>query len=113
MTIKDQFKDDLLIFFDTDEFAEVITYTPYGSTARDINAIPQESGDVGIQSATPAYDRMTIVIRATDATAPSYRDTFTIKNSSGEDETWYMYNYLLGGHKSEIWTFELAKTSRV
>ncbi len=113
MNIKDQFTQDLTVFFDPDEFAEEITYTAYGSTAKIINAIVQESGDIGIQTPTPAYDRMTIMCRATDIPSPSYQDTFTIKDSSGDDRAWYVYNYLQGGHKSETWTFELALTSRV
>lgn len=39
MTFKTQLTTDLAVFFNTDEFAESVTYTPSGGTAKVINAI--------------------------------------------------------------------------
>ena len=113
MNLKDQMTDDFSAFFDTDEFAEEIKYLHRGTTNYDVvKAHLSESGDYGIQSDVPISDRLLVEIVATSIPELSYRDRFLIKNSSGEDQDWFMFRYVSGGHRTGTIVFELTKSSR-
>lgn len=62
--------DDATYFIDTDEFAEAVTYTPLGGTAKSINAIVvrDEPAQLGETAARSLAADLTIAIR-NDATA--------------------------------------------
>lgn len=114
MTWEDKLGADLDGFF---EEAQEVTYNPstlVNSTAypREIMALVYESGDLGIQDDNPIYDKMQIVVKAEDVPDPSYRDTFIIKNSSGDEESWWFAGYIIGGDRNRAWTFELSRTAR-
>lgn len=113
MSWEDKLESDLGGFF---EDAVEITYNPscmVNSTAypKKIPALVYETGDLGIQDDNPIHDKMHIVVRVSDVPDPSYRDTFIIKNSSCEDETWWFAGYAGGGKRNRTWTIELANTS--
>jgi len=113
MNLKDQMTEDLSPFFDTEEFAEEIKYLHKGSTDYDlIKAHITESGDYGIQSDVPISDRIMVEIIATSIAELNYRDRFLIINSSGEDQDWFMFRYVSGGHRTGTIIFELTKSSR-
>ena len=88
MTLKKQMAADLSVFFDTDEFAESIIYTPTGDFARTIPAIridgerlePYVRGD---ETATCVYQ-----VKISDVKNPQHNDRFTITNDAGTEETW-------------------------
>lgn len=84
MTFKTDMVDDLPIFFDTDEFAKTISYTPLDDAARDIKVIVdrtapgQEPYIRGPNTAT-----CEITVKASDMPTPQLGDLFTI-----DDQTW-------------------------
>ncbi len=77
---KDQLTSDLDVFFNTDEFAEAVTYTPSGGSAVSISAIVDRADgsrrEGGLSSLQ--YEAM-IQVKASDLVArPKYRDKVTI-----------------------------------
>ena len=114
MSWEDKFEADIGGFF---EDAVEVTYNPscvVNSTAypRKIPALLYESGDLGIQDDNPIFDKMTIVVKSQDVPDPSYRDTFTITNSSDEEEGWWIVGYQGGGDRNKTWTLELSRSSK-
>lgn len=113
MTWEDKLDSDVDGFF---EEAQEVIYHPatlVDSTAhpQTILAIVSESGDLGIQDDNPVYDKMFIVVKTADIPNPSYRDTFTIHDSSGEDRTWWVVSYQGGGDYNRTWTFEISNST--
>jgi hypothetical protein len=84
MTLKTQMADDLSIFFDTDEFAETISYTPLDDAARNITAIVDRSAP-GQEPYIRGHNTATceISVKASDMPTPQLGDLFTI-----DDQTW-------------------------
>ena len=84
MTLKSQLTDDLSTFFNTDEFAETVSYTPKGDVARDITIIPtrgnpfQEPYVRGEETATCEIEAM-----RSEVSNPQHGDIFTF-----DSETW-------------------------
>lgn len=84
MTLKTQITSDLSTFFNTDEFAETVSYTPVGGAAVDITAIVtrdnpfQEPYVRGEETAT-----CEIEVMASEVADPQYGDLFTFNS-----ETW-------------------------
>ena len=76
MTLKDHLEEDLDVFFNTDEFAEMVGYTPADGGAPveipafvDFDENPEEMG-TGVRSSGR------ITVKAADVPAPRYRDAF-------------------------------------
>lgn len=84
VTLKTQIASDLSIFFNIDEFAEIVSYIPKGGAAVDITAIVsrdnpfQEPYVRGEDTAT-----CEIEVLASEVPTPQYGDTFTFGG-----ETW-------------------------
>ena len=84
MTLKTQITSDLSAFFNTDEFAETVSYTPKGGAAVDITAIVSQDDPLqepyvrGENTAT-----CEIEVQASEVPTPQYGDTFTFGG-----ETW-------------------------
>ena len=76
MTLKADMTTDLAAFFETDEFAESVTYTAKGSTGKSIDVILTDE-DPAIEATIPPGDRMVILAKYADITAPRRGDTFT------------------------------------
>ena len=82
MTLKELMTSDLAAFFNTDEFAESITYTPKGGEAATISAIvmrdaPRQEPYVrGEETAT-----CEIIVKISDIATPQHGDTFTLSDS--------------------------------
>ena len=82
MTLKTQLTSDISAFFNTDEFAESITYTAKGKSGASIDAIVirdaslQEPYVRGSETAT-----CEIIVKISDVATPQHGDTFTLNDS--------------------------------
>ena len=88
MSLKTQMASDLSVFFNTDEFAVNIIYTPTGDFARTIPAIRLDGERLepyvrGNETATCVYQ-----VKISDVKNPQHGDRYTITNDAGTDETW-------------------------
>lgn len=99
-------KTDLTTFFNTDEFAESVTYTAKGSTGKSIDVILTDE-DPAIEATIPPGDRMIIWAKCADITAPRKGDTFTVNS-----ETWYVVGEPAGGRAEGIWHIEVSRSAR-
>ena len=106
MTLKTDLTTDLAVFFNTDEHAESVTYTATGSAAKTITVILVDE-DPAIQAVTPPGDKMTILAKYADITAPRRGDTFTINSV-----TWYVVGDPQGGRAEGIWHIEVSRSLR-
>ena len=106
MTLKADMTTDLAVFFETDEFAEAVTYTAKGSTGKSIDVILTDE-DPAIEATIPPGDRTVILAKYADITAPRRGDTFTINS-----ETWYVVGEPAGGRAEGIWHIEVSRSAR-
>jgi hypothetical protein len=74
-TMAEQMAADLDFLFDTDVFAQVVTYND-GTTSASVNGIV-DYGEVG-GSGNNAVHGATITVKKSDVPDPGYRHTFTI-----------------------------------
>ena len=102
MTLQEQITSDLAVFFDTDEFAETVSYN--GS---DIPAIIEYGGPGAGGPAKTAV----IEVKVSDVANPSYRDTVVISG-----DTWHVYRiqsqgvYIKGDNYT--WQIPIKRDSR-
>ena len=75
MTLKAQLTTDLSVFFDTDEFAEVVTYNS-ASIKAVVDYGVNQSLDDNINDSN--MTKATIFVKASDVPDPKYRDTVII-----------------------------------
>ena len=107
MTLKTQMVDDLSVFFNEDEFAESVTYTPSGGDPVAVSIIPYTS-DESLQDPQPAADEMIIEVRESEVASPNPQgDTFTI-----DSETWYIVENISGPKATGIWRLRLTRSER-
>ena len=79
MTLKTQMTADLAAFFNSDEFAETVTYTPAGGEATSITGIITK--DQFFQEPYVRGENMAgceIAVKASEVAAPQHGDTFVI-----------------------------------
>ena len=101
MTLSSQLTTDLSIFFDTDEFAQSVTYA--GSV---INAIVSDDENLDAAgSRESAMAKGTIWVKVSDVTLPAYRDAVVI----GSD-TWYVRRIVSGD--GYVWQVEIYRGQR-
>ncbi|OPY78286.1 MAG: hypothetical protein A4E65_02309 [Syntrophorhabdus sp. PtaU1.Bin153] len=105
MTLKTDITADLdNVAFDTDEFAEAVTYN-----AVSINAIvqygidPTQDFDNGWQKSSAA--EATIIVKVSDVASPQYQDTVVIGST-----TYYVQRIVKGD--AYTWTLELTTDER-
>jgi hypothetical protein len=106
MTLAADLAADLATFFDTDEFAKTITYTPSGGAGVSISAIREEM-DPSIMSEAPPGDSMTLLVKSADVTNPQRGDAFTI-----DSEIWYLIRNLGGGSIVGTWKLEISRSDK-
>ncbi|MFH1616657.1 MAG: hypothetical protein ABIG61_16435 [Planctomycetota bacterium] len=106
MTLKTQMTSDLSVFFNTDEFAETITYTPSGGEAVSISAILEDM-DPSIMDVPPPADSMLLSVKYSDISSPGRGDTFTIS-----EETWYLVKNLGGGYYDGTWKLLISRSDK-
>ena len=93
MTLKEQITADMTVFFDTDEFAQTITYN-----GTDIPALVEYGEDLDMEGGATGslLARAIITLRVADVPAPAYRDEVVIGSMAwrvltvdgGDDYTW-------------------------
>ena len=106
MTLATQMASDLAAFFNTDDFAEAVTYTAKGGTGKTINVILAEE-DGSLQGVTAPGDNMVIHAKYSDMTTPLRGDTFTINSV-----TWYAVEILGGGRGESVWRIRVSRSVR-
>jgi len=94
------------VFFNSDEFAEEIVYTPNGDEAATIQAILSEE-DPALQSPAPPGDTMIVLAKYADISSPGRGDAFTI---NGED--WHFVEIVAGGRGEGIWHIRASRSAR-
>ena len=104
MSLKSQMTSDLDMFFNTDEFASTITYTPTGGDPVSITAVPGAQDATG-QDPVPSGDTMVIFVMAAEVENPQYKDQFTI-----DGETWYFRRNLSGGANDGVYELEISRS---
>ena len=106
MTLKTDMTADLAVFFNTDEFAEAITYIPSGGEVVSITAIPEEI-DPSIMAEAPPADSMILHVKTAEVSNPQRGDTFTISA-----ETWYLVENLGGGSREGTWEILVSRSDK-
>ena len=99
-------------FFDCFGSTVLVYLSTATAVGKEINAILDAGGSVGIQSPDPPGSVMSVVVRATDIPKPNYRDRYVIRNSSDEDEDWYLITNDAGGVRIGTWDLTLTKSTR-
>lgn len=99
MTLKDDITSDLSVFFNTNEFAETVTYN-----GTDIPAIVEYEENLDEQTGS-AVAIATLTIKKSDVSDPDYLDTVVI----GSD-TWKVRNRIEGN--AYIWKLALYRDER-
>ena len=122
MTLKTDTISDLATFFNTDEFAETIMYTPFGGTAIYNGTITyngdklygeisitviREEMDPSIMSEAPPGDSIILLVKSADVSNPQRGDSFIINN-----ETWYLIRNLGGGSPADVWKLEISRSDK-
>ncbi len=97
---------DRSTFFNTDEFAETITYTPSGGDAVSITALPEEIDPSIMAVASPA-DNMILHVLTADVSNPQRGDAFTVFS-----ETWYLVENLGGGPHEGMWKILVSRSDK-
>jgi len=106
MTLKTQMTSDLSAFFNVNEFAEIITYTPSGGAGVSITGILEET-DPSIMDVAPPADSMVLHVLYSDVSDPQRGDTFTISS-----ETWYLIENIGGGSHEGIWKLLVSRSDK-
>ncbi len=99
MTLRTQMATDLADVFDTDTFAETVTYA--GSS---VTGIVDYGEDQELDTDATAT-RATLYVRASEVADPTYRDEVVI----GSD-TWYVLRVVQGD--ADVWELELMRDER-
>jgi len=107
MPFADAITTDLSVFFNTDEFAKSVTYTPLNREGTTIPIIIASS-DESLQSPQPAGDQLVILARESDVASPNPQgDTFTI-----DSETYYLTKNEAGPKPDGIWRLRISRSER-
>lgn len=101
MTLKTQMATDLAAFFNSDEFAESVTYAGTAITAVVMPGEIMEAG--GSMTAERTVKRATLFVKATDVAAPAYRDSVVI-----DGETWRVIQ-IHGEDEEGVWELGIEK----
>lgn len=105
-TFKEQMALDQAVFFNTDEFAESVTYTSVDYGGKTIDIIMADEDESGQVPVAPG-DTMIILAKYADITLPQRGDEFTIN-----DETWYFVENVGGGSSEGIWHIRVSRSAR-
>lgn len=116
MTLKTEMASDISTFINTGEFAEAVTYTPYGgspvsrSAIVDREALHEEGHHAGFRT---AVIRMYIASDATNGvTSVGYRDTVAITNPAGSAENWRVHPEMEAIETDGFWEIVLIRDAR-
>ena len=85
MTFKSQLTSDLSIFYNSDEFAETVSYTPVGGAARDITAIVTRQGSRQEPYIRGEFTALAeIEVKKSEVTNPQHGDTYVFDSQTWE-----------------------------
>ena len=95
MTFKDDRAADQSVFFNTDEFAETVTYQ--GSAITALVSYGQDPK----RDANSHRAEAQLLVKASDVAAPAYRDTvgigsdtwYVLRKEKADDDTWLLTLY--------------------
>jgi len=99
MTFKTDMTTDLSVLFNTDEFAETVTYSGEDISAVVDYGLDQDMGDEA------TVDRALLCVKQSDVSSPAYRDAVVIGTA-----TWYVKNVKSGD--GYVWVLEITKDER-
>jgi len=107
MSFADTLITDLSVFFNTEEFATSVTYTPSGGDGTSIDIIILSS-DEALQAPQPAGDELVILAQEADIATPDPQgDTFTI-----DGVTYYLTANERGPKPDGIWQLRISRSQR-
>ena len=87
MTFKTQMTTDLSVFFNSDEFAETVSYTAIGGAAVDITAIVTHEGahqEPYVRGPSTAIG--SIMVKKSDVSNPQHGDTYAFDSQTWEHD---------------------------
>ncbi len=87
MTLATQLTTDLSSFFNTDEFAETVSYTPKGGSAVDITAIVTREGahqEPYVRGPSTAIG--SIIVKKSDVSNPQHGDIYSFDSQTWEHD---------------------------
>lgn len=106
MSLKTQMTNDLTTFFNTDEFADTITYIPVDGLPVSITAFFGDQ-NATLQDPEPPGDSIIIFVKTSEVENPQYKDQFIINS-----ESWYLRKNLSGGSNDGIFELEISRSER-
>lgn len=107
MSLRDIIEEDLGVIFDTDDFAETATYTPFGGSPKEVTVVFIPGRDIDDARWSAAVQASAVMwIQASDVASPAYKDTVLV----GVD-TWTIVNIDRGG-RDKVWRLELRRDLR-
>lgn len=105
-TFKEQEAIDLAVFYNTDEMAKEVTYSPKDGQAKTVTIIPGSRKGTLQDPIAPA-DTMVIWVQTADVENPQFEDQFSI-----DGEIWYFSENLSGGGDDLEWELEISRSKR-
>ncbi len=87
MTLKTQLTIDMSVFFNADEFAETVSYTPKGGAAVDITAIVTREGahqEPYVRGPSTAIG--SVIVKKSDVSNPQHGDTYAFDSQTWEHD---------------------------
>ena len=87
MTLNIQLTTDLPVFFNTDDFAETVSYTALGGVAANITAIVTREGthqEPYVRG--PVSATATVLVKKSDVATPQHGDTYTFDSQTWEHD---------------------------
>jgi len=114
MSLPVQFNDDWIVdpVFDSFGSSILVFLSTATSVGKEIIAILDSYESLGLQEPDMPGQVMQITIRTTDVPKPNYRDRYVIRDSSGDEVSWYPTRNMNGGHRIGTWDIELTKSTR-
>jgi len=106
VTLKTQMTSDLSVFFNTDEHATEVTYTPAVGDASTVDAVI-DYGEEGDNDGRGSHlSEATLYCKKSAISSPAYRETFTIGG-----ETWTI-RQILRGDDDLVWHIRIQQEER-
>lgn len=105
MTFKEQITADLAVYFNTDEHAESVIYYPVDDLEKAVTIIT-DAEEASSQSPETPDDAMTILVQASEVTAPRIGDKYSI-----DDVDWYHHGVISGGPKDGVYKILVSKSA--
>ena len=87
MTFKSQLTSDLSIFYNSDEHAETVSYTPVGGAATDITAVVTRAGTRLEPYVRGEFTAIAIIdVQKSEVATPQHGDTYVFDSQTWEHD---------------------------